>query len=110
MTSPPSDSLEPWDKKRGSWFELRDPNGRVLYRRIVHTLIPKEVEVPTGERQSPYTCEPLPDQRGRFTLLIPDIQSASTLVLFYGPPEEAHARELCRFDLKSPPGLKGPTP
>ena len=100
MTAPPSDPVDEYEGQAGFWFELRDQDDRVLYRRVVSNPIRSDVEVLSGDPVRPFTHVSLPDPSGTFTLVVPD-SGAGTLVLFGSPAGEPakEARELVRFDL-----------
>src|SRR5687767_3227839 len=55
MRVPPSDPVYDYEGHSGAWFELRDPNGLVLYRRVTPNLIPQDQEAPSGDPQRPFT-------------------------------------------------------
>ncbi|MGF6735661.1 hypothetical protein OKW50_007834 [Paraburkholderia youngii] len=78
MTLPPSHELCSSEGKAGFWFELRDPLGRPLYRRIQHDPMPRyrEAHAP-GATPTHVTAL----RRGVFEILVPAYWEAATLVL-----------------------------
>lgn len=100
MTAPPSDPVDEYEGQTGFWFELRDQDDRVSYRRVVSNPIRSDVEVLSGDPVRPFTHVSRPDPSGTFTLVVPD-SGAGTLVLWASPAgePEMEARELVRFDL-----------
>ena len=108
MVPPPSDPLpkqgERDEPRAGSWIDLLDREGRVLYRKILgESPIAGSVSVYTGDREHPFSMQKLAEPRGEFTVVVPDIPEAESIALIGGPPDEegfAEATELARFRLK----------
>jgi hypothetical protein len=96
----------------GSWLELRDGEGRTLYRRVLHEPIAFSVEVPGDEADGSLARRTVEDPRGTFFVIVPELKGAREVVLFASPPpkrgrergegdrrEARAAREIGRFDL-----------
>ena len=107
MVPPPSDHLRTLEGQTGFWYELRDAEGRTLYRRITETPVKFAAEVRSDDPRRPLTWEKVSRPQGHFVLLMPDLDQARTLVLFSSPlePEAAAkpAKEIARFDLQQGP-------
>jgi len=101
--APPADTDPVKEGASGFWYELRDENGRTLYRRVIRNPITIAHEVRTGEPDRPFAWKQAREVRGEFHLLVPDLALATTLVLFSSPLEPARAaepaKELSRFKL-----------
>ena len=100
MLAPPSDSLEADAGATGFWIELRDADGTIVYRRVLHD--PREFETETvADASGALTRRPRADPRGVFTLLVPAIQGAQAAV--FGRPASAaiaaRAEMIARVDL-----------
>jgi hypothetical protein len=86
----------------GSWVELQDRQGRVLFERVLHDPFRSMVEVhyPPGRKSK---VVPGPRQAGEFEVLLPAIPEATTVVVWSSELDaERHneaAREVGRFDL-----------
>jgi hypothetical protein len=88
----------------GSWVELQDRQGRVLFERVLHNPFRTMVEVhhPPGRRSQ---AVPGPLQPGEFEVLLPAMPDAAAVVVWSseldaGRRNEA-AREVGRFNLGS---------
>jgi hypothetical protein len=106
----PSDPVYDYQGQSGSWFEVRDETGRVLYRRILHDVMPADMEAPSGDPERPFTRVKA-DRRGTFVLTMPNLSRAESIVLFASPDDDPRrsAREIGRFDLRvSAPKGSGP--
>ena len=55
MTVPPSDRTYEYEQQSGFWFELRDAQDRVLYRRVMRNPMEEELEAPSGDPSRPFT-------------------------------------------------------
>ena len=101
MIVPPSDPPAGRDVS-GFWFELRDENGAVLYRKTLHNPIRLEHEIYEEDTQSP-TRVAARAPSGVFWLVGPALKNARTLVLHSSPLDPGRSRqaagELVRFDL-----------
>lgn len=104
MLAPPSDPIRAQDgQEAGFWYELRDGEGRTLYRRVIQNPIKFAFEV-RSDPERPLAWQKVSGPRGEFVLLMPELEKAKTLVLFSSPlePEGAlgPAKELTRFNLE----------
>jgi hypothetical protein len=99
MISPPSELETIHQGQAGFWAELRDPEERVLYQRVLHNPIRYEFEVPEDAETGALRWQKIAYPQGTFQLLLPDIPDGQTLVLFGSPPEAISepATELARF-------------
>lgn len=97
----PSDAIDYPKGQSGFWIELQDQEGRTLYRRVMQNPIRFAAEFPTGDPDTPLCCESIDEPRGTFSLLLPILEKAHTLVLFSSPhdPDTAPATEIGRFGL-----------
>jgi hypothetical protein len=66
MRLPPSEVYD-YERHSGAWFELRDAEGRVLYRRVTPIPIAQDLEAPSGDSKRPFTHVEA-EQRGTFVL------------------------------------------
>jgi hypothetical protein len=86
----------------GSWVELQDREGRVLFDRVLHDPFRRQVEGydPPGRRAR---VTPAPRRAGQFAVILPAIPEAATVVVWSSPLEDERrteaAREVGRFDL-----------
>lgn len=87
----------------GSWVELQDRQGRVLFERVLHNPFRTTVEVhyPPGRNSQVVSA---PRQAGEFEAVVPVIPEATTVVVWSSElvdPERRSeaAREVGRFDL-----------
>jgi hypothetical protein len=92
----------------GSWVELQDQQGRVLFDFVLHDPFRRllAVHYPPGPANQ---VVPGPPRRGEFTVVVPVMPEATTVVVWSSPLElerrgEA-AREVGRFPL--PSGSRG---
>jgi hypothetical protein len=86
----------------GSWVELQDREGQVLFERVLHDPFRSMVEVhtPPGRKSK---VVPGPRQAGEFEVLLPAIPEAITVVVWSSELDAERrneaAREVGRFDL-----------
>ena len=103
MISPPSEPLTMQGERSGFWYELRDKEGKVFYKRVLHNPIRFEAEIFSNDPEVPMTRIKIDNPRGTFQLLVPQIEEADVLVIFSSPLEPERtgepARELARFEL-----------
>jgi hypothetical protein len=106
MVPPPSDPTPAQLRLTGFWYELRDAQGRTLYRRVIQNPM-QAAEVRTDDPRRPLARQAISQPRGSFILLMPDLPEGESLVLFSSPLEPeaiaAPAQEIARFDLRQPP-------
>jgi hypothetical protein len=90
----------------GSWVELQDRQGRVLFERVVHNPFRTMIEVhdPPGRRSQ---GKPGPLQPGEFEVLLPAIPDAAAVAVWSSELDADRrtqaAREVGRFDLDQGP-------
>jgi hypothetical protein len=98
----PSDPIYDFHGQSGTWFEVHDDEGHLLYRRVIHDPMPVDLEAPSGDPQRPFTRVPRPEQRGTFVLTLPNLSRGRSLVLHASPGDDRRkpAREIARFDLR----------
>ena len=109
MLSPPSDPIRAQEEQAGFWYELRDAEGRTLYRRVIQNPIKFAFEV-RSDPERPLAWQKMSEPRGDFVLLMPELEQGKTLVLFSSPLEPegdlGPAKELTRFNLEQVPNGK----
>ena len=93
MISPPSDIFPVSGKRSGFWYELRDKENRVLYRRIIQNPVKYTVEVRSDEKETPLVWEKVKDPAGQFVLLVPELPEIESIVLVSSPFEPDRANE-----------------
>jgi hypothetical protein len=110
MLVPPADSVDSQEEETGFWFEVRDGDDRPIYRRSTRNPLRTHLEVFPPKDES-FTHVEMPEPRGVFTLLVPDLEGAQTLALVGSLPGRerglAAAREIRRFDLTELSGREG---
>ena len=84
MQAPPPQAIFPRSDERGSWFELRDQEGRTLYRRVLDNPIREDIEVITDDPDHPLS-RTLTEPEGIFYVIAPDIPQARELVIVAEP-------------------------
>lgn len=103
MTLPPSDELGEGEYS-GFWYETRDTDDQVLYRRVIGTPIRYDYEVADPDTGG-FARVPAESVAGDFPVLVPADLNARFLVLHSSPlateSEAEAATELARFDLWS---------
>ncbi len=101
MIVPPSVNKQPEAGQLGFWFEVHDSKGQPLYHRVLHNPIRTDTEVFSDEPERPIYRVPRTQIKGEFTLLVPDLPDAHSLVIHgVSPSAKARftsARELVRF-------------
>lgn len=92
-------------RHQGEWLQLRDSDDRVLYTRVLNDPLGTRVEVHDPDT-GPYLVTG-PRGRGTFDVLVPDLPTATTAVLYASPPVEGRglrpAVAVARFDLRPGP-------
>ena len=110
MIPPPSDSLAGREGETGFWYELRDSRGQTLYRRLMQNPIQYSTEVLSNDPVRPVERRDVPDPRGVFVLISPQLEEAQTLALFSAPSERNElgrsSRIIGEFDLREDVGGK----
>ncbi|MEV5079243.1 peptidoglycan-binding protein [Streptomyces sp. NPDC056159] len=94
MTAPLSEDVDAAPQGRaGFWYEVRDAQGQVLYRRGRHLPIAVLIEVTAAEDDGTFSSVPLDAPHGTFELLAPLLPGATAVVLFSSPPDPARLGE-----------------
>jgi hypothetical protein len=108
---PPSDPLEGFEGHKGFWVELRDREGSLLHRQVVHEPIRRDAEVFSDDPEQSIARIPVERPRGAFTVLVPDVEGADHVALVGSPLDETTATtravELHRVDLAGGDDAKG---
>ena len=101
---PPSDPLDYPANQPGFWYELKDLQGRTLYRRIIQNPVNPYREVFSNDPYNSIIRQKVSEPQGTFVLLVPNIPGARSVFLF-GPPDiestDIGAKKLGRFDVIS---------
>ncbi|MFN7923127.1 MAG: hypothetical protein U0Q16_23700 [Bryobacteraceae bacterium] len=84
MLAPPPQALVPATGNEGAWFELRNAEGRPLYRRRMHNPVEQDLEVAQEDRS--VIRVPAKSPAGRFFLIVPDLGPTVRVVLQTGLP------------------------
>jgi hypothetical protein len=104
IIAPPSDPLDYPSNQTGFWYELKDLEGRTLYRRIIENPLNPYHEVFSNDPYNSIIRQRVSEPEGTFVLLVPDIPEAHSILLF-GPSDIEStyigAKELGRFDVTS---------
>lgn len=103
MFMPPGESLEAREARSGFWFELHDGGGSLLFRQAMHHPIESDYEVFPEDPAGEIVRRPAPGRSGAFTIVIPEMAEAETLILVASPstPEARYqaAAEVARFEM-----------
>jgi hypothetical protein len=114
MFVPPSDPLDALAPQSGFWVEVRDPQDKPIFRRLMHHPIQTEYEVFPAESGGSIIRTPRPTPTGVFSIVVPDLPDGQSLVFHGSPPSTEHrqlaAREIARFDLRDLAAHKGGRP
>src|SRR5437867_263827 len=81
MKAPPPQAPPPDVPGHGAWFELRDREGKSMYRRVIHDPLSGDLEVPSDNPERPLARVKAPQKRGIFYLVAPDIPQARKVAL-----------------------------
>ena len=86
MLVPASDPVREARTSLGSWVDLLDSDGRVLFRRALHLPVHQGVEVFSPEPgRSPSRFNP-PANKGIFVVVVPDSDEGTRIALYHVPP------------------------
>jgi hypothetical protein len=103
MAPPPSDPLEGFEGQKGFWLELRDAEGTLLHRQILHDPIRRDAEVFSEDPERSIVRIPVEHPTGAFAVLVPELPGADHIALIGSPLTETTAataaRELHRVSL-----------
>ena len=95
MIVPPSLDITSRPPGAEFWYELQDDRGALLYRRTQRNPLDPSVEVRTYEPERPLAYVDSGLTEGEFTLLVPDLPDARSVVLYeWSVPEDAIQRDL----------------
>jgi hypothetical protein len=84
MRVPAASTPIPQEGQVGSWFEVRDGKGALLYHRPLHDPMRLDVETFGDKPGDPLRHVPARQAKGEFEVLIPDLPDAEQFRL-YGP-------------------------
>ena len=87
--APPDDAALLERGQAGFHVELRDAEGRPLYRRVLHAPIRDSWEVFSPEPGAPIHQVPMDRPHGFFKVIVPDLEDGRSVVVI-GPPSGAH--------------------
>jgi hypothetical protein len=111
MVPPPSDPLEGFEAQKGFWLEVRDAQGAVLHRQIMHAPIRRDAEVFSDDAERSIARIPVERPSGAFAVVIPELPEADHVALVSSPvtetPEATPAAETHRFSLADGPEQRG---
>ncbi len=104
MITPPPAETAIGDSHSGSWFELRDGNGKVLYQRAMHNPIRVEHEIFSEDSKPAIQRVPAEKTKGVFEVLVPDLPEGATVRVMSsatGAHEQLRAAtEIANVDLR----------
>jgi hypothetical protein len=81
MLAPPDDEELLSQGDAGYWVEVRDDDGAVLYRQVLHDPIRTDVEVFPEDPSQPIERVALEHPQGVFQVVVPDLAAGSEAVL-----------------------------
>jgi hypothetical protein len=91
MLAPPSDPVEGSEHQAGFWTEVRDAQGSVLHRKVMHDPVRRDAEVFSPDPERSITRVPLERPRGAFAVLVPLVPGADHVALMGVPAAGAAA-------------------
>jgi hypothetical protein len=91
MITPPAHTQPPQEGQTGYWFEVHGAKGDLLYHRALHSPIRTDIEVFSDDPEQTISRVPNPKPEGEFTLLVPDLPNAHSLVI-HGPRADDESR------------------
>ena len=112
MIVPSSDPVKGFEKQKGFWAELKNPDDKTLFRRVMHNPTRNDAEVFPGGADQSITREPAPKRKGVFVVVVPATDAADAVTLSRSaPPAKGTTRgirslatkpatEIMRFKLK----------
>jgi hypothetical protein len=101
IISPPGEILPDKTQSSGSWIELRQSDGKTLYRQIINDPLDENVEVLTGNEDQPFTWKKTKGKEKIIVLLAPEVPGAESLVVLKtGSEEKLTPVEIARFPVK----------
>jgi hypothetical protein len=96
MLVPFSESLVDYAHQQGSWIEVKDREGRPLYRQLLPHMMQSDVEGPSDSPGYPMTRRPVDYPRGVFVALVPDLPAAARVSLWHQPSGAMDTRTATR--------------
>ncbi len=93
-TVPPSHPVADYMGSGGSWFELRDAQGKPIYGRRLHQLIPTHREFFNEDGSAGW--RPVQNTAGSFDILVPDLATGASVAVMGVPPSSAAAPAAAR--------------
>src|SRR5690348_7454834 len=99
MTLPPSAPITGEPLGTAFWFEIHGAEGSPLYRRAHRHPLDPTVEVPTGNPERPLAHVDSRRMSGTFTLLVPELAGAQSVVLYSWDVSAERDREPASVEL-----------
>jgi hypothetical protein len=114
LPTPPTDAISDHEGQQGFWVELRRPDERVTYRRVLANPVGTDAEVFSPDPARSLSRVPIERPSGVFTVLVPDVEEADHVVLMSSVPPAVEriapgapaplAVEMARFALRADGG------
>ena len=109
MIVPPSLEITSQPPGAEFWYELQDGTRTPLYRRVQRNPLDSSVEVRTGNPERPLAHVDSGRAEGEFTLLVPSLPQARSVVLYeWSLPEDAVQRDLPPVPIRDRPIRRRP--
>lgn len=102
MMVPLSDPTDDYRGREGSWIELQNADGSTVYRQVLSHAIPSDVEALSDADGHPLTRRAVEHPKGTFVALLPELESARTLVVCHQPAGRIDAAAMTREALRIP--------
>ena len=102
MLVPPTDALEGYEGQQGFWTEVRDTDGNILHRQILHDPIRRDAEVFSDDPAQSITRVPVERPAGVFVVLVPDLDATDHVALMNSPPGPPGLRAAATESLRVP--------
>jgi hypothetical protein len=111
MMAPPDDTELLEGARAGYWAEVRDADGEILYRQVLHAPIQHQYEVHSPEPGEPSHHVDAPRPKGVFQVVVPDLPAGREVVI-YGRASveelaERSAKQLAKAVLRETPRAGG---
>jgi hypothetical protein len=90
MLAPPSDPVEGYANQLGFWTEVRDAQGSVLHRQVLHNPVRRDTEVFSPDPEHSIARVPIERPHGVFWVVVPLVPGADHVALM-GPAATATA-------------------
>jgi hypothetical protein len=100
--SPPSDDVNETGRTGGSWIELRNGDGKILYRRILHDFFDDSVEIMTGRSGEALSWQEASGIKKSIVVMVPEMPEADHMAIMSRDPagKDEKAIEIARFSVK----------